>query len=78
MYLVEKGCFSSLNHNPKFMTNLRSIEIDPEYLHRLRRELDRCEINQGSIFPDLAGLCSKIAWKHCYLDGELAYKELPG
>ena len=74
-YLADKDCFIPLNRNTRYQKGIRKLQIDSEFFHRLRWELDRCGINYSSMFPDLEGLCRKIAWKHCYLDKKQAYKE---
>jgi hypothetical protein len=74
-YIPTDNRFIPLNRNKVYKPSIRKLRIDSAYFHRFRRELDRCGINYGSMFPDLEGLCRKIAWKHCYLDKEQAYKE---
>jgi hypothetical protein len=74
-HLYAENRFIPLNRNKTYKESIRKLYIDPAYFHRFRWELDRCGINYGSMFPDLEGLCRKIAWKHCYLDKKQAYKE---
>ncbi len=40
---------------------LARIDIDPSWVPKLRGELARCGISAASVYPDMGGLCQRIA-----------------
>ena len=55
--------FVPLNTNIRYRERVFSIEIASGRFEWIKTELDRCGINSATLFPDLVGLCEKIAWK---------------
>lgn len=57
---------------------LEKIVIDEDAKFLLKKRLNACGMNGRALFPDLAGLCSHLAWlyKHDWLSGYR--KELSG
>ncbi len=51
----------------KFLTKLI---IPGDKFCEIREELDRCGINQASLFPDLDGLCAYLVWDNSMLSDE--------
>jgi hypothetical protein len=67
-YMPRKKTFIPFELNKHYMHRLKKIEIAPRCYPRLRLELDRCGFNYAHLFPDLEGLCRKIAWTYCHGD----------
>ena len=73
---VQQGYFSShkrsvktknwtaLQKHQDYKSFLKRIEIRPEHFSSIRYSLDRCGINESTMFPDLDGMCKHITWSH--------------
>ena len=72
---VVRNRFVALNRNKFYKDRIWYVEVDPEFVPRIQWELDRFGINHASMFPDLAGVCRRLAWKHCELDHTKATRE---
>jgi hypothetical protein len=62
--------FTPLASNKHFKKKLDKFIVPAENFAAIRRDLDRCGINSGTMFPDLSGLAAHIEWKHTALDDE--------
>lgn len=62
-YATPSKKFIPLNTNTRYGGRVFSIEIASGRFECIKTELDRCGINSATLFPDLVGLCEKIAWK---------------
>ncbi|MCX4170691.1 MULTISPECIES: FRG domain-containing protein [Paraburkholderia] len=56
--------FVALENNPETRSHLSEYVIPASSKEDVVRELDRCGINQSTLFPDLEGLCRYLNWKH--------------
>lgn len=56
-----------LEKNQSYRDYVGVIELLPQHFSELRDALDRNGINRATLFPDLDGLCSYIAWKNSLL-----------
>ena len=64
-----KGFIPMEEHEP-YKNALTKLVIPGSSFSELRFQLDRCGINEASMFPGIAGLCRHIEWYHTLLDDE--------
>jgi hypothetical protein len=69
-YLEPQKGFIPLEKQTRSRKRLTKLTIPAEVFSQLRLELDRCGINQFSVYPDIDGLCRHIEWQHSRLDDE--------
>ncbi len=62
--------FTPLEEDADFEKKLFKMIIQTESFSEIRRFLQVCSVNYGSLFPDLDGLCKQIEWKYCRLHDE--------
>lgn len=72
-YIQSKGRFIPLEKNKLYKKRLIKFIIPPSSFQDLRYDLDRCGINDASLFPGLYGLCKHIVWEHSLLSDETVY-----
>lgn len=70
-YSGETKRFIPLEKNQRYKRRLTKLLIKEQSFHEIRFQLDRCGINNASLFPDLGGLCRHIEWTHLPLSDEL-------
>ncbi|WP_168794681.1 FRG domain-containing protein [Paraburkholderia aromaticivorans] len=56
--------FVALENNAETKDNLSEFVIPASSKADVVRELDRCGINESTLFPDIVGLCRYLNWKH--------------
>jgi FRG domain len=66
---IQKG-FIPLQKNMQQKQRLEKIFIPTKEFSELRFQLDRCGIQEASLFPDLDGLSRHIEWSHSLLKDE--------
>lgn len=71
-YKEEKNSFLPMESCDPYCHRLTKIIIPPEIFADIRFQLDRCGINEASMFPGVGGLCKHIEWFHTLLDDEVA------
>jgi len=69
-WMVRQKRFIPLENNNQYSKRLQKILIPPNAFSLIRRELDRCGFNAGSLFPELDGLCKHIQWQNTLLEDE--------
>jgi len=62
--------FIALEKNRRQSPKLKKIEVPASAFKNLRFDLDRCGVNEASLFPDLDGLASTVGWRHQFLHDE--------
>lgn len=62
-YLDNESTFIPLDRNINYMHKLMKVVIPGEKFAELKRQLDRCGINDVTLFTDLDNLCKYIAWR---------------
>lgn len=70
-WLDAKGKFIPFEENTRFKQHLTRLIIKPEVVPKLRRILEKCNVHEATLFPDLVGLCDQIEREHSILDDEL-------
>ena len=71
-YVNSQKRFVPLQKNAQQKHRLQKILIPTKFFWFLRLQLDRCGIQDGSLFPDLDGLSRHIEWFHTLLKDEEA------
>jgi hypothetical protein len=66
----DKPGFVALGNNKQYKNRLQKLCIPPDAFPVLREELDRCGVNNASLFPDLDGICSRVQWTYIPLRDE--------
>jgi hypothetical protein len=69
-YNKAEGRFTPLEEDPRYKRRLRKLLIKWRPFHKIRFQLDRCGINNASLFPDIGGLCQHVEWVHLPLRDE--------
>ncbi len=64
-----EGFIAMEKHTP-YCDRLTKLIIPGPSFSELRFQLDRCGINNASMFPGIGGLCRHIEWFHTLLDDE--------
>ena len=62
-YLDDRSKFIPLDKNVNYKAKLLKVIIPGKIFIKLRSQLDRCGINNATIFADLDSLCKYISWK---------------
>jgi len=62
--------FIPLEKNQRYRTRLTKLRINKDFFHEIRFQLDRCGVNDASMFPDLGGLSRHAQWLHSFLEDE--------
>lgn len=62
-YLDDKSKFIPIDKNVKYKTKLIKIIIPGKQFNGFKEQLDRCGINDATLFADLDSLCRYVAWK---------------
>jgi hypothetical protein len=70
-YNEDDKCFSPMEENEIYGTSLTKIIIPAKQFSGLRYQLDRCGVNEASMFPGIEGLCRYLEWYHTLLDDEI-------
>jgi len=65
----DKDEYTSLEES-RFAAHLQKLVIPAESFKQMRFQLDRCGINEETLFRDLGGLCRYVEWYHTYLVDE--------
>lgn len=69
-YLKKEKEFIPLEKNTIYVDSLIKIIIPGEKFRGIRYNLDRCGVNDSSLFPDLDGICQHIEWVNSKLEDE--------
>lgn len=69
-YITQKKKFIPLNLNNRYKKYLTKIIIPADTFSNFRYQLDRCNVNAASLFPDLDGLARHIQWSNSFLNDE--------
>lgn len=69
----QAGRFVPLEEEFANSTNLTEFVIPADYIKWMLIDLDRCGVNQSTLFPDLEGLCRYLNWKHVEPDALRSY-----
>jgi len=70
-YSTKSKGFVPLEKNAQTKDSLVEYTIAADKRQDILRELDRCGINESTLFPDLGGLCQYLNWKHSTNPDEL-------
>lgn len=62
-YLDNKSKFIPLNKNNDYKHKLARVTIPGSRFKELNEQLDRCGINDATLFADLDSLCKYLSWK---------------
>ena len=62
LHPARKGKFKALEHEDIFRDFLWKLTVPLDRRDPLRGELNRCGINEASLFGDLPALCSHLTW----------------
>ena len=62
-YLDDKSKFIPLNKNVSYKRKLKKVVVPGSIFTELKDQLDRCSINDATIFADLDNLCKYITWR---------------
>lgn len=68
-YLRSESRFVPLQRNAQYKPLLKKVEVPAQRFSDIRFQLDRCGVNDGSLFPELDGLATRIEWQ-CTLLGD--------
>jgi hypothetical protein len=63
--------FIAMEKHAPYCNHLIKLIIPASSFSELRFQLDRCGINDASMFPGIGGLCRHIEWLHTLLDDEV-------
>lgn len=63
-YSKQSGGFVPLERNAETKEHIHEYVIPASARTNILIELDRCGINQSTLFPDLEGLCRYLNWKY--------------
>ena len=66
----DSGNLVSLEDDPTYTNQLMKLRIPARVFSNLRFELDFCNVNAATLFPDLEGLCQTIEWQQSILTDE--------
>ena len=69
-YDEDSGGFIAMEKHTPYCDRLTKLIIPGPSFSELRFQLDRCGINNASMFPGIGGLCRHIEWFHTLLDDE--------
>lgn len=69
-YDEDKEGFTPMERHEPYCDHLIKIIIPGKEFFELRFQLDRCGINEATMFPGIGGLCRHIEWYHTLLDDE--------
>jgi hypothetical protein len=56
--------FLPLQQNEKYKEKFIKFVIEADDCTKIKKELNGCGVNRASLFPDLGGLCSHLAWRY--------------
>ncbi len=73
-FIPDKNAFIPLNKNRIYIRYLKKIIIPSECFSEIRYNLDRCNVNAASLFPDIDGLLRHIQWQNSLLKDEQEQK----
>ncbi len=62
--------FIPLEQNQTYNSRLTKLTIKGSKFGEIRFQLDRCGINEASMFPDIGGLCRHVQWLYSVLEDE--------
>ncbi len=71
-YDEDKEGFIPMERHKPYCDRLTKIIIPAVSFRDIRYQLDRCGINEATMFPGITGLCRHIEWFHTQLDDEVA------
>lgn len=69
-YNIHRKRFLPLEKNSRYRARLTKLRINEKFFPEIRFHLDRCGLNDASMFPDLGGLCRHSQWLHSLLEDE--------
>jgi len=69
-FMKTENRFIALERNNAYSAKLTKLIIPPESFSDMRFDLDRFNVNNSTLFPDIDGLCSHIQWLHTLLKDE--------
>jgi hypothetical protein len=72
-----EGQFVALEDDPSFQAKLHKILVPCAHFDAIRFHLDRCGLNEASIYPDVDGLARYIEWLNSYAPDEKSWSEGP-
>jgi len=67
----DTGAFGPLHEEEGYTTRLSCIRVPANQFSTIRWNLDRCGVNEASLFGDLAALCSHLGWLHSLASDEI-------
>jgi hypothetical protein len=56
--------FLPLNRNSEYRRRLVKFVVGAQDCEKIKKELNGCGVNRATLFPDLEGLCSHLAWRY--------------
>jgi hypothetical protein len=62
--------FVPLEKNKRYKSKLIKLRISNDFFYDIRFHLDRCGVNEASMFPNIGGLSRHIQWSHSFLEDE--------
>ena len=62
-YMDKTSKFIPLNKNKAYTNKLTKIVVPGRHFDKFRNQLDRCGINEATLFADLDSLCGHLSWK---------------
>ena len=62
--MLAKERIIQFEKHSRFKDRLIKFTILPQAFSDIRTHLDGCGVNQATLFPDLVGLCSHLAWRY--------------
>jgi hypothetical protein len=65
-----QGRFVPLESNRAYHAKLTKLRIPGGQFAQMRSELDRFNVNESTLFPDVDGICGHIQWLNSFLEDE--------
>jgi len=70
-YDEDKERFIAMEKHSPYCDRLTKLIIPATSFNDMRYQLDRCGINEATMFPGVGGLCKHIDWFHTLLEDEV-------
>lgn len=67
---IKASKFIPLENNIKYNKSLIKVLVKGKYFCDIRASLDRFNVNEASIYPDIDGLCKHLGWLNSKLSDE--------
>ena len=65
--------FQAIDEEPELQRKLQKLLVPAARMNSIRFHLDRCGVNNATIYPDLDGLARHIEWCNSYLEDESSW-----